>query len=198
MRKNLKIEIQTKASELFNQKGYKNTTMRDIASALNISLGNLTYHYHKKEDLMMQLLAAPEFIHNAPASTFHDFFQLLDQMLSCLMINQFFYTDDELGRVTEEFYRHNVDTVNAIEQHLSLSLQNLSQNDYLNPWTSNDERNAYAKMIMDSFLVWIKNSFYRIPQDQLSKTQMLTLVAHLLESHVSKEQKEAYKKNHLK
>ena len=38
--------------ELFYKQGVEKTTMRDIAAACGISTGNLTYYYHKKEDLL--------------------------------------------------------------------------------------------------------------------------------------------------
>ena len=40
------------AVDLFNSKGFVNVTMRNLADELGISLGNLTYHFKKKEDLM--------------------------------------------------------------------------------------------------------------------------------------------------
>lgn len=47
-----KERILNSAVELFNQKGLVNVTMRDLANELDISLGNLTYHFKKKEELM--------------------------------------------------------------------------------------------------------------------------------------------------
>lgn len=47
-----KDEILIKAIELFNQYGYESVTMRDIANAMHKSVGNITYHYPKKSDLM--------------------------------------------------------------------------------------------------------------------------------------------------
>lgn len=47
-----KDEILLKAIELFNQYGYESVTMRDIANAMHKSVGNITYHYPKKSDLM--------------------------------------------------------------------------------------------------------------------------------------------------
>ena len=46
-----KIILQ-KAIELFNQNGYVAVSMRDIADATNKSVGNITYHYKKKSDLI--------------------------------------------------------------------------------------------------------------------------------------------------
>lgn len=44
--------IQEKTIELLNARGLSNVTMRDVSGALNISPGNLTYHYPKWESLM--------------------------------------------------------------------------------------------------------------------------------------------------
>jgi AcrR family transcriptional regulator len=40
------------AVELFNTKGFVSVTMRDLAKEIGMSLGNLTYHFKKKEELM--------------------------------------------------------------------------------------------------------------------------------------------------
>ncbi|MDL2217630.1 TetR/AcrR family transcriptional regulator [Christensenellaceae bacterium OttesenSCG-928-M15] len=52
MKKDIKDAILYTARDLFNERGYQEVSMRNIADALNISVGNLTYHYKKKEDLI--------------------------------------------------------------------------------------------------------------------------------------------------
>ena len=47
-----KERIISTAVELFNTKGFVNVTMRNLADELGMSLGNLTYHFKKKEELM--------------------------------------------------------------------------------------------------------------------------------------------------
>lgn len=44
------------ALELFNNKGYANVGVREIARKLKISPGNLSYHFPKKEDILFGLL----------------------------------------------------------------------------------------------------------------------------------------------
>lgn len=48
----MKEKIIQKAIELFNQKGFFDVSLRDIAGALDIRIGSLTYHFKTKEDLM--------------------------------------------------------------------------------------------------------------------------------------------------
>lgn len=50
-----KERIIDKAKELFNDKGYDNISLRDIAEACSMSIGNLNYHFKKKEDLVMAI-----------------------------------------------------------------------------------------------------------------------------------------------
>lgn len=47
-----KDRILSTAVNLFNERGFVSVTMRDLANELEISPGNLTYHFKKKEDLM--------------------------------------------------------------------------------------------------------------------------------------------------
>lgn len=49
---NMKDSILLASSELFTQKGIKNTSLADIAKAVGISKGTLYYHYSSKDDLI--------------------------------------------------------------------------------------------------------------------------------------------------
>lgn len=52
-----KQRILQTARELLNAKGVSNVKMRDVSGSLNMSIGNLTYHYPKWENLMDDLFA---------------------------------------------------------------------------------------------------------------------------------------------
>lgn len=56
LKKNTRHEILDAAQSLFNQYGYNGVSLRDIADAVGISKGNLTYHFSKKEDIIESLL----------------------------------------------------------------------------------------------------------------------------------------------
>lgn len=47
--------IRNTALKLFNSKGCSDITLRDIASELNKSYGNITYHYRRKNQLILAL-----------------------------------------------------------------------------------------------------------------------------------------------
>ncbi|GAA3589426.1 TetR/AcrR family transcriptional regulator [Flavivirga amylovorans] len=50
-----KGKIKNKARELFNQKGFKNVTLREVAKSLEKSYGNITYHFKTKNTLVFEL-----------------------------------------------------------------------------------------------------------------------------------------------
>lgn len=56
MKDNTRSKILQYACELFKKYGYNAVSMRSIANALDISVGNLTYHFKKKEDLIEALI----------------------------------------------------------------------------------------------------------------------------------------------
>ncbi len=57
MKRDTREDILKTAKELFNERGYNAVSVRDIADAVGISKGNLTYHFKKKEDIVEAILA---------------------------------------------------------------------------------------------------------------------------------------------
>ncbi len=51
----LKENILKSARELFLDKGYEKTSMRDIAKKAKVSLGSVVYHYNSKDNLMYEV-----------------------------------------------------------------------------------------------------------------------------------------------
>ncbi len=60
-------EILNTAIDLFNKNGFSSISIRDISDALKISPGNLTYHFKKKKDIVLELnnKMMNEFLENA-------------------------------------------------------------------------------------------------------------------------------------
>ncbi len=56
-KKNIKQEILNASRELFNRESWSKTSIRKIASKLNISDGNLRYHYKNKEGIVLDLFS---------------------------------------------------------------------------------------------------------------------------------------------
>jgi AcrR family transcriptional regulator len=56
MKRDTRQEILSTAKKLFNQRGYRAVSVQDIAGALGISKGNLTYHFKKKEHIVEAII----------------------------------------------------------------------------------------------------------------------------------------------
>lgn len=111
--------IQT-ARTLFNQYGYWNVTIRMIASELDISSGNLNYHYKKREDILEELyfIMVAEFDQHAEQSketsiTFKKIKADIVKIMGSMMTYKFFWTD--LYSLTINFSR--------LHQHFSDAYQ---------------------------------------------------------------------------
>jgi len=94
----LKERIQKSAIKLFNEDGISSVTMRQIAIALEISPGNLTYHYKTKSELLSVIYAqihveSNDFILTEGYITLHDFQQILERFYGLVQKYQFFFND---------------------------------------------------------------------------------------------------------
>jgi AcrR family transcriptional regulator len=65
-----KNAIAEQARKLFNAKGVGAVSSRDIAEAMGIAYGNLTYHFPKKEDLVLHLYLDMMEAHRAVSAGF--------------------------------------------------------------------------------------------------------------------------------
>ena len=63
---NLCDRILETARALFNERGYNEVSMRNIADTLKISVGNLTYHFKRKEDLVEAVIKAQHSEYRVP------------------------------------------------------------------------------------------------------------------------------------
>jgi len=114
---NLRDKIIEKSIELFNEKGYANVKMRTISEELNISLGNLTYHFKRKKDLMLCVIAKQyEEYRSLNFSTDVSMEELNQQFLSfdAFRKKYFFYFSGfaELPKVYPEISKMQIDVVN--------------------------------------------------------------------------------------
>ncbi|MDR2343695.1 MAG: TetR/AcrR family transcriptional regulator [Spirochaetaceae bacterium] len=57
MKRNTRQEILSAAKKLFAERGYNAVSVQDIAGALGISKGNLTYYFKKKEHIIEAIIA---------------------------------------------------------------------------------------------------------------------------------------------
>ena len=92
-KKNLKEEIVNTARRLFNQRGMAAVSMRDIAETLGISVGNLTYHFPRKEELADAVAQDLHQYYRPPAvpNTLQKLNALLPRMQNDIQQNAFYF-----------------------------------------------------------------------------------------------------------
>lgn len=118
MRRDIRQEILHTAKALFNERGFNEVSTRDIADALGISKGNLTYYFAKKEDIVEAILdqnpTTPPF---APPRNLRDLNAFFLHMQQVVQENAFyFWHHAQLSQLSPKIrdrqhriYRSNVD-----------------------------------------------------------------------------------------
>jgi AcrR family transcriptional regulator len=106
----LRNKILETAIKLFNKNGYASVTMRDIAGELNISPGNLTYYFKKKEDIVSSINQMQCDEHNSNNYSEDITVEELNKLFKTMIEHQkkylfYFYNITELPRMYPEVAR---------------------------------------------------------------------------------------------
>lgn len=125
-----KEDILITARELFNEYGYKNISMRDIAKKLNISVGNLTYYFKKKEDLIEEVVMYKHRKYKGILllKSLDDLNNLFLDMLNTQNKNIYYFKHfDELAEISSKIYEIQLATLNKIEKILKECFEELQR-----------------------------------------------------------------------
>lgn len=142
--------------KLFNEKGYQNVRMRDISSQLNISVGNLTYYFKKKEDILKTLMADVAPIDEIDEISLFSLHQLLGDMLTSIKDYLFFFVSDELSILDNEFAKMNNENVESLHNHLQKMIMQLKNEGYFIEDFKESTIEAIVEMIMLAHLSWAR------------------------------------------
>lgn len=103
-----KSRILETARELFSDYGYSNVSMRDISKRLSISVGNLTYYFKKKEDLIEAIVVEMQNERDKnllPPSNLYELDTLISKNTETINRNIFYFRDyTHFSQVSEEIY----------------------------------------------------------------------------------------------
>lgn len=149
MKANIKRIILDTSRSLFNLHGYVSVSMRDISQSCGISVGNLTYHYPHKLDILCALMQEiqPQNCEDEITSL-SSLLQYLREMILGLKKNAFFFSVSDMQRINEECFAINKESVQNLRNHLIASLQQLKENDILN-------ENITPRIIEDIVSFWM-------------------------------------------
>ena len=187
MQNTTREKILKKAQTIFNEEGYQHITMRRIANELNISVGNVTYHYKHKLDILKELMQNINLLEkNKHAESLSDLHIQIDKMIQSLIDSRFFFISDELANLNEEFARTNQANVTRLHQNLSEILEELTHLGLFTSSFTKTAQQAWIEMIMLAHLAWIRK--LDLTQDLHLQTQnFLDLHWTLLIPYLSEE-----------
>lgn len=165
LRRDLKTDILGMARRLFNEYGYNRVSMRQIAEALNISVGNLTYYYNRKEDLIEAVIMEMHaHVPCPPAPTnLAELDALFTQMLANLHENAYYYWHyAQLSQISPRIRDVQLQTLERQYAMLSEVFGNLNRDGWL---VDEEYAGQYGDMIKTILLICV----YWMPQSRLEE-----------------------------
>ncbi len=188
MKKNTQQRVLDTSAELFNQYGIEAVSIAQVAAALQISTGNLTYHYKRKQDLVSAHAKGLEHdlssaLENFPyVSSPAVFAQAFVDVIALTLRFRFLFTGANYilqnDLIPFERYAALIDT---IKQTLLARTKWLIENGYMRKV----ERPYRLEMLVDSiwrqWLGWLHVSQIRAPAAKVPLNRILVeAVSHIL------------------
>lgn len=162
------------ALELFNEKGFTNVTMREIAAETGIAVGNVTYYYHQKSDMIPALLNDPIYLSRENVKTLTEFFELISDMLDALKEKRFFFRNNDLLHCNDDFYKNYGKMQQQILHHLEMNFSELVNQNVIIP-LSLEEIQSITHFMLSQHMVWVANTISPAENAALDKTDALLL-----------------------
>lgn len=156
MKINTKQKILDTARTLFNDYGYNSVSLRDIAKAVGISEGNLTYHFKKKENLIESLLL--ESVDTFPTGT-PQTLEELDAIFEDLQQNvqknlYFFLHYAQLSQSSPEICQKQSIRYSKLLKKLKRAFQNLNEAGLVRDEVFSGEYNNMIDTLYMSIIYW--------------------------------------------
>ncbi len=163
-------EITETAKKLFLNKGMDNVGMREIAAELKISVGNLTYHFKKKEDLAEEVMFRLSDSHKPlkPCNT-------LSELDDCIVFSEKFNSENAFyfknyacfSRQSEKIRKRQLETFNNSTDFWKETFLNLNAAELILPEGYGGQYQTLAHNLHFTKIYW---------QDRLDVEQHMGLV----------------------
>ncbi len=160
------------ARRLFNEHGVSNVTMRSIAAEVNISVGNLTYYYPRKKDLVRALMTddIEETMVHEPMSDLQKLNNIFEGMLKSLQRNPFFFLDDQARTMIGN---QESDNLRQVHGQIDPVLDALISDGMLKREFQGQVRLNVMLMILYAHMTWLKSLVRPGPLPSLTLEEML-------------------------
>lgn len=145
--------ILTTARRLFNAQGYDRVTMRQIAAEAGIGVGNVTYYFPRKQDIVCALMddSFEQTRTDAPVCGPAQLTQMFSRMLDTLERNSFFFLDpafDNDERHTTHYPQ--------LRDDLSAAMTALTERGVFLPAFTPDIRETLLTVLLMTHISWLR------------------------------------------
>jgi AcrR family transcriptional regulator len=166
MKRDTRQEIMSAAKKLFNQRGYNAVSVQDIAGALGISKGNLTYYFKKKESIIEAIIT--ESTGGPPSVAPKNFVELDRFLLNIQRVVQanayYFWHLTQLAQLSPKIHEKQKKVYRINVALLSSSLETFLKDGLIRKEEFPGERRRVIDLILMSSIFWLP--FCALKQDQ--------------------------------
>ena len=158
------------ARRLFNEQGYSNVTMRMLADELGIGVGNVTYYFARKQDIVTALMedAFDRTRVEGEITCLEQLTDMFSRMLDTLTHHTFFFLDPEFTQ-DERHVIHN----GYLRNRLRSALGDLANAGFFLPAFTPDVRNALLDLLLMTHLTWLRQYMRTSQHRAMSKAALL-------------------------
>lgn len=192
MRASLREDILDTAVALFNDRGYSNVSLRAISGALGISVGNLNYHFQKKQDILQAIMERNYIAvaSDTPITTLRQFQSLWERMLDSLLLYAFYFRDPSLARL----HPKGPQDMDFLRQMTLQALDQLQQAGLFSPELTPQRQDQLVRVLMLSHLGWVQQLDPVSGRPAISKEVFLAHHWALLEPYLTPAGREEYQR----
>lgn len=164
--------ILNSARRLFNEQGVGNVSMRAIASDVEISVGNLTYYFPRKKDLVSALMTddIEETIVREPVEGLARLNSVFEGMLRSLLRNPFFFLDDQAKNMIGH---EETDNIQKVHGQIDPVLDDLIETGRLQSSFQGKTRYDVMAVLLLSHISWLRSVIRPRPLFTLTMEEML-------------------------
>lgn len=196
-----KEQILKTAVSLFNDRGYANVSLREIAKEAGTTIGNLTYHFPKKEDLVFSLLDTLQtrFILDVPENKHRA--ELLSHLLNSFLTAEknekdhpFYYKNIyDLTMCSETLAKRNKIFQKDLYDYYIHILTTLKEDGVLKESVRDSDISAMSYMIVLSTAAWMQiNAPYC--NDLLPNFRISVVLLQMVQANISEEYEAEFRK----
>ena len=181
-------KILSTAQRLFNENGYRKVSLRMISDAMGISIGNLTYHFKKRDEILKALLENNLVeLNTDKAKSLDDLRSHLLQMTKGIKANSFFFADMSLQTMDDDLYEYNRNNVKKQKEILLKKVMDLRECGVIKKSVRDEDLRDIIEMEMLSHVTWAVNSGRKNTYTTMDEDSFISLSLRLFRPYLSKE-----------